>query len=189
MCGTLPLLQHVRDALQVDGSLLVALHDRVMNCRAVKRRCFVKLEGVVLKLALHLERLHEFCEKRVDVPQGFGGMFPLDDVIAVEGKIVTDEYLRAVGHADGERLVVTVAEAADIGVIAVGALEGEDAEESLAVLCNAEVFLGYFVAVEREGMPEHLHETVMRDRDVRRSCGGDGKVAEVVIGNGFGAGV
>jgi hypothetical protein len=54
----------------------------------------------------------------------------LDDVIAVEGEIVTNEDAAAERDADREMLVVAVPQADGVGVVAVGALEREDPEET-----------------------------------------------------------
>jgi hypothetical protein len=83
-----PLIEHFRDALDVDHAFAEHAHDRVVGVHLVERRVLVTDERRVLLLALKLKRLHDGGDETGKLELELLGVLPTNDVVADECEVI-----------------------------------------------------------------------------------------------------
>lgn len=164
----LPLLQHIGNAVDVDDAGAIQRQDGVIRHLVGECRLAIPQEALRLHLALDLQRLHDLGDEAGQFPLGVGRVLTPDDVIGLEGQIVTNEDATAEGDADRELLVVAVPQAEGVGVFTVGTAERQEAEVAGAVFGDGVVLFEDLVAEKTEAVPHQLHDLVVSDGNMRR---------------------
>ena len=120
MRGFVPGASDVGDTLNRGNALAVEMHDR-RNSRVVLQRRFLEtIIGDSQSFPVSAQRFNDLGNETRKLAFGPRGVAALDDVIAIEGKVVTDEHLAPEADPDRELLVVRVPQANHVGIVAVG---------------------------------------------------------------------
>jgi hypothetical protein len=152
-CRRLPSL--AREALT--PSLLATAGIDPSALRVGQGRGLVVLKGAGLRLALFGERFDELSDQARQIALGVCGVLAPDDMIRDETQVVADEDLGAEGDADRKGLVVAIPEAHRVGIAGVGTAQRQQAEIAQSVLGDTVMLFDHLMAVERQGVHEHVH--------------------------------
>ena len=180
-----PLAHHVGDALDVEDTMAVHGHDRLVRPAVQERRRLIPLDLPALLGTGFLERLDNARDDAGKITLGIRRVAALDDVIAAEGEVVADEDTAAEADPARELLVVAVSQSHHVGVIAIGALQHQDAEVAHPVRGDRMVLFGDLMAEIAERIANHVHHVMMGDRHVRLRRLGGFEILESSIRDGL----
>ena len=167
--GGLPLVYDLGYAIHVDHAGTKEIQDGVVGAFRREQGRAVATEGLLLPVAGVGEGFDHLGDEARKVTLGVRGVLAPDDMVCHERHVVATEDVTAEADADGEFLVVGVAEGNRIFVATVWGLQHHHAEIAHAVQSHTVALRDHLVTVEAQGVAHHVDEAMVRNRNVRGS--------------------
>lgn len=170
------------DALNTDDPAPVELHDRMVYQLVIQQSLLVAIDHQVLLLSHEPQGLDDPGHKTGQIALGIRRVLAPDHRVAEKREIVTDEDSAAEADPDREGLVVAVPEPDRVGIVSIGRFQRQEPEVAVGIGGDRVRLLDDLVAVESEGVFDHVDDIDMGDRNMR--SGRLGRLKRAQIGQG-----